>query len=240
MTDTIRTTVRLPSSIQQQIEALARARAEANAQLKALEYLTRHDKLTGLMNRHAFDDELAQMLENAQSRGGVTVFLIDLDDFKPINDSYSHFAGDTVLTAVAENMVRVAGPEALVARLGGDEFAVAVANLPSDAVAIKLGTYIVRALEAPIAFEQKKLRVGASLGIARTTETLRSANELCAGADQAMYRAKEAAGTSVVLYNKADFPTRLTLEDRQALYNAIHDNQITPCLLYTSPSPRDS
>ena len=210
------------------VKALARARAEANAQLKELEYLTRHDKLTGLMNRHAFDDGLAQMLENAQSRGGVTMFLIDLDDFKPINDSYSHLAGDTVLTAVAENLARVAGPEAIVARLGGDEFAAAVPNLPSDAVAVKLGTYIVRAIEAPVSFEQKKLRVGASLGIARTTETLRSANELCTGADQAMYRAKADPGTSVVLYNKTEFPMRLTLEDRQILYSAIQDNQITP------------
>ena len=113
--------------------ALSRARAEANSRLLDLEHLSQHDKLTGLQNRGAFDDALTVMLNTANLRNGLTVYLIDLDNFKPINDSYSHLAGDTVLVAVAESLKRVAGPDAIVSRLGGDEFAVAVPNIPSDA-----------------------------------------------------------------------------------------------------------
>lgn len=208
--------------------ALSRARAEANSRLLDLEYLSQHDKLTGLQNRGAFDDALTVMLNTANLRNGLTVYLIDLDNFKPINDSYSHLAGDTVLVAVAESLKRVAGPDAIVSRLGGDEFAIAMPNIPSDAVSHKLGTYLLRAIEAPIMFNQKQLRVGASVGIARTDQTEQSASELCANADQAMFYAKADPEESVVLFNASNFPARYTLEDRNALSRAIHDQQIRP------------
>ncbi len=209
-------------------KALSRAREDADSRLIELEYLTRHDKLTGLKNRHAFDEELTAMLAEQTRSNSVTVFLIDLDDFKPINDSYSHLAGDTVLVAVAENLIRVAGKGAIVSRLGGDEFAVAVPHITSDQVAIRLGNYILRALEAPIFYDQKMLRVGASLGIARSGHKMFTPGELCAGADQAMYRAKSDPEASVVLYCRDDFAPRLTLEDRNTLSQAIQKNQIIP------------
>lgn len=208
--------------------ALARARSEAVSRLNELEYLTRHDKLTGLKNRLAFDEELSHHLRDRTKVGGLAVFIIDLDDFKPINDSYSHMAGDAVLVAVANSLLRIAGPDAIVARLGGDEFAAVILNISSDDAALRLGSYIVRALNAPVRFQEKQLRVGASVGIALATQNMCKPTELCAGADQAMYRAKSDLGQKAVLYDPAAFPIRATLEDRNTLFNAICAHEIRP------------
>lgn len=208
--------------------ALAQARFEALTRMNELEFLTRHDKLTGLRNRVAFDEDLAGLLLSKSKRQGLTIFLIDLDDFKPINDSYSHMAGDAVLVAAANTLTRVAGPEAIVARLGGDEFAVIVQNILSDAAAIRLGTYFVRGINAPIRYKDKQLRVGASIGIARYGSNLDTAKDLLSGADQAMYSAKADPINKSRLYDPKSFPPRPTLEDRNALYRAIHEGQIIP------------
>ncbi len=208
--------------------ALAQARTDAITRMHELEHLTRHDKLTGLKNRVAFDEELAEALQNKTRLAGLAIFLIDLDDFKPINDSYSHMAGDAVLVAAANSLMRIAGPDATVARLGGDEFAAVIPNISSDEAALRLGGYIVRALNAPVRFKEKQLQVGASVGIARASPSMNKAADLCAGADQAMYRAKGDLGQKTVLFDRDAFPVRPTLEDRNTLYNAICDKQIRP------------
>ena len=208
--------------------ALARARADALTRMNELEFLTRHDKLTGLKNRIAFDEELDRHLSDSSKTEGLSVFLIDLDDFKPINDSYSHMAGDAVLVAVANSLLRIAGTDAVVARLGGDEFAAIIPNISSDDAALRLGSYMLRALNAPVRFQEKQLRVGASIGIARAAPNLGKATELCAGADQAMYRAKTDRGQKAVLFDPKKFPVRASLEVRNMLYYAICDNQIRP------------
>ncbi len=208
--------------------ALAQARSEAVARLNELEYLTRHDKLTGLQNRLAFDEALEELLLDVRKLHGLTIYLIDLDDFKPINDSYGHMAGDAVLVAASNSLRRNAGSDAIVARLGGDEFAVIAPNVPSDAAAVRLGTYFVRGINAPIRFKDKQLRVGASVGIARSNASFRTAKELLAGADQAMYAAKGDPNNKAVLYDPLSFPARASLEDRNNLFYAISDGQIIP------------
>ena len=208
--------------------ALAQARSEAVARLNELEYLTRHDKLTGLQNRFAFDEALEELLLDDRKFPGLTIFLIDLDDFKPINDSYGHMAGDAVLIAAANSLMRNAGSDAIVARLGGDEFAVIAPNVCSDAAAVRLGTYFVRGINAPIRFKDKQLRVGASVGLARSNANLRTAKELLAGADQAMYAAKADPNNKSVLYDPLSFPARPSLEDRNNLFCAITEGQIIP------------
>jgi len=208
--------------------ALARAQSDANARLDELEYLTRHDKLTGLKNRHAFDEALAHALRNKAELHKTSVYLIDLDDFKPINDSYSHMAGDAVLVAIANCLQRIAGPDAVVARLGGDEFAAIIHDIASDDAALRMASYMIRAINAPVRFDEKQLRVGASIGISRASEKAYSASDLLAGADQAMYRAKGNLGQKAVIYDPSIFPVRATLEDRSALQEAIDVGQIKP------------
>ena len=102
-------------------QALERARQEANARLADLEKLSRSDSLTGLMNRRAFDEVVQSMMYQHANKQGVTVFLIDLDGFKPINDSYGHKAGDAVLCAIASRLSAIAVRGDRVARVGGDE-----------------------------------------------------------------------------------------------------------------------
>ena len=208
--------------------ALARARSELNSRLEELEHLTRHDKLTGLKNRLGFDEGLRSALLATKNLEHLSVFLIDLDDFKPINDSYSHLAGDAVLVAIANSLARIAGPDAIVARLGGDEFAAVIPDISSQEAALRLASYMIRAFNASVRFQEKQLRVGASIGIAFASGDLNKPSELLACADQAMYHAKADLAQKAVLYNPADFPVRATLEDRNALQRAIQEEQIQP------------
>ena len=208
--------------------ALERARNEANARLIELERLSRHDALTGLINRRAFDETLESLMRQHNNRQGVTVFLIDLDGFKPINDSYSHIAGDAVLCATADRLVKLADKNALVARLGGDEFAVISTAITSTKAALVCGEKIMSAIALPIPFEQKMLRVGASIGIARQGHHTADLKTLMSGADQAMYLAKQDPDHKPAIFDKDAFPVRASLEDRNILIRAMQNSEIVP------------
>ncbi len=208
--------------------ALERARKESNARLVDLERLSRSDSLTGLMNRRAFDEVVQSMMHQHANKQGVTVFLIDLDGFKPINDSYGHEAGDAVLCAVAARLERLAAGGDRVARVGGDEFAVLTANATSADRARAFAQNIITHLRETIPFEQKQLDVGVSVGIARQGPDASTPPELLSGADQAMYLAKQDSETKVKIYDKNAFPVRPTLEDRKMLLDAMETGQIVP------------
>ena len=211
-------------------KALYAARDEANARLRALEHLAQHDPLTGLFNRTAFDNELSKMLRRSRKMRDTTVMIIDLDGFKPINDTYSHDAGDQVLFAVGQRLRRLSGEHGIAARMGGDEFAMAFSNLNSERAAMRLAEYIARELEEPVAVEDKELRIGASIGVAMTRYTGVRVEHLCAGADQAMYRAKGRSEDNrhSVLYRPEDFEKRATLEDRKVILAALAAGEIRP------------
>lgn len=209
-------------------QALERAREEANARLMELERLSRHDPLTGLMNRRAFDETVTSMMRQHANRLGVTAFLIDLDGFKPINDSYSHNAGDAVLSAIAHKLQALADKDGTVARLGGDEFAVVKTAITSTHDAQCFARDLIVAVTEPIPYEQKKLQVGASIGIARQGKGITNLATLMSGADQAMFLAKQDADRHIMIYDRLAFPVRPTLEDRKILINAMHNSQIVP------------
>jgi len=207
---------------------LLSAQVEANARLKALEHLSRHDSLTGLLNRRAFDEELAESLARCRRAADVAVMIVDLDGFKPINDTYSHEAGDLVLQEIGRRLLKMAADDAIVARLGGDEFAIAFRAVPSDKAALRLAHYIVRDIGRPIQFEQKELRVGASIGISLASFVGNSIETLCSSADQAMYRAKTTPGERAILHRPEKFGRRTTLEDRNVLAKALRSKEIRP------------
>ncbi|NDV02618.1 putative bifunctional diguanylate cyclase/phosphodiesterase [Pseudoroseicyclus tamaricis] len=208
--------------------ALAAARAEANARLRALEHMTRHDGLTGLLTRRAFDEALARRLSPARGKPQGAVYLIDLDGFKPINDSFSHEAGDRVLIAISARMRELAGPDGLSARFGGDEFALALPGITDAEEAEAFALSLARRLEAPIEFRGKFLRVTASIGIAIAGEGLSTVSAVCAAADQAMYRAKSDTEARSVLYDPSHFRPRPSLQERQAVIEALQAGDIRP------------
>jgi diguanylate cyclase (GGDEF)-like protein len=145
------------------------------------------DHLTGLANRAKFDDRLTRALADPGRVGRLAVLLLDLDDFKPINDRYGHSAGDAVLQAVAARLHGCVGEADLVARVGGDEFAIVLADqLDGTAVAERIG----RALCEPYAFNGARLTVSVSIGMAYDHGGRCDVHQLLREADAAMYLAK--------------------------------------------------
>ncbi|WP_181813708.1 putative bifunctional diguanylate cyclase/phosphodiesterase [Gaiella occulta] len=147
-----------------------------------------HDALTGLPNRALFSERVASSLR--QDGGGVpAVLFFDLDDFKTINDSLGHHAGDELLVAVAGRLRSAVRAGDLPARLGGDEFAV-LARHAVDGDAEGVAERLVAALEAPFTIAGREMSVHASVGIAFGAPGVTSADELLRNADVAMYSAK--------------------------------------------------
>jgi diguanylate cyclase (GGDEF)-like protein/PAS domain S-box-containing protein len=147
----------------------------------------RTDELTGLPNRRAFCEEVGTALDG--SEGSTALLMLDLDDFKEINDSLGHGTGDDVLRYVSDRLREAVRPGHVVARLGGDEFAVAMAGIdPAEVVGI--ATQIAEMVDQPVYVGDLRLRVRASTGIALYPQDADSVDELLRCADIAMYRAK--------------------------------------------------
>ncbi|MEV4202081.1 GGDEF domain-containing protein [Micromonospora globbae] len=162
--------------------------AHLQAELAAERHAASHDPLTGLPNRRAFYRLAAALLADAGRRPLIAVVL-DLDDFKQVNDRYGHAAGDHVLISVAERLAAFAGDN-LVARLGGDEFAGLLVSPTVDRRWIDHASRrLCEMLAAPIPLGTLTLRVTASVGLAPVTGPTQL-TEALREADAAMYQAK--------------------------------------------------
>lgn len=161
---------------------VSRAQERAQAQLA---FQASCDPLTGLANRTALGAQLART-EPAPD-APVAVLYVDLDGFKQINDEYGHEAGDAVLRAVSGRLSSAVREGDLVARLGGDEFVLLCPGVPADE-AVRLAERIITDVAWPVAYEGHDLVVGASIGIAGSTDD--AAEGLLRSADAAMYEAK--------------------------------------------------
>jgi len=162
---------------------------------KALEEQLRHqafhDPLTGLPNRALFMARLEHAFVRAQRWGTrVAVLFIDLDNFKVINESLGHKAGDQLLRAVAERLKDCVRPEDTAVRLGGDEFTILVEDIVSVGKAVQIAERIAEILRAPFALEEQEVFATASTGIALNDPAQEQAADLLRHADLAMYRAK--------------------------------------------------
>ena len=223
-------------SLRQHMEteaALFRAERDASARLAQLEETQRLDTLTGLLNRPAFDLALHVMLEDRAASGGeVAVFLVDLDSFKPINDTYSHEAGDKVLTETARRLNDRVGAMGIVGRLGGDEFICAVHDLNGEQDACDFADALAAAIAGPIEWNQRSLKIAASIGVALTGNgppaPLGSVSALCSAADQAMFAAKSSPNRRPVLYQAHLFAPRMTPDDKQVLVDGIANETLRP------------
>ncbi len=164
--------------------------------------MANRDALTGLPNRAAFTRELSDALANAEANGStVSLLLIDLDEFKDVNDLLGHDAGDELLRQTASRLTAMVRPCDMVARLGGDEFAVIVGAPFTLADAARLAEHLVEQLRTTFEYEGRTLANKASIGVAAFPDHHRDAIELMKDADIALYRAKAEGRTRAVVYN---------------------------------------
>ncbi|WP_433290896.1 putative bifunctional diguanylate cyclase/phosphodiesterase [Actinoplanes sp. CA-030573] len=180
--------------------------------LDRLDHSATHDALTGLPNRALFHDRLAAALDPARPGRPVSVALIDLDDFKTVNDTLGHGAGDALLIAVAARLSAAVRPGDTVARLGGDEFVVLLDNV-TGADAENTARRMIAALAEPVLADGHDLLVRASIGIATGRGGDHGA-DLLRRADIAMYAAKNVSGSAYQHY-------------RAGMANAVADTAAT-------------
>jgi diguanylate cyclase (GGDEF)-like protein/PAS domain S-box-containing protein len=165
------------------------------------------DPLTGLPNRTQMYERLDQMVVSAgKTNTCIAVLFLDLDRFKPINDSMGHPAGDLVLKEVANRLHNCLKQQDLVSRMGGDEFTIALSNQQnSDSaanIAVKVGERILHSLQQPFFIEQKELFLTASLGIAIFPDDGKTVTELLKNSDMAMYHAKDDGRNNVQFFDE--------------------------------------
>ena len=165
-----------------------------NRLLQELQSQAQHDALTGLGNRKVLEQQLQLAIaQSTQARTDLQgyVMLLDLDGFKPINDTYGHAAGDFVLQTVAQRLRDVTRSSDTVTRLGGDEFVIIANDYPGENGMVHILERISQAVEAPQHYNGHTFRIGASIGYARIPQDGISCEALLAHADQAMYQAKQ-------------------------------------------------
>lgn len=165
-------------------------------------HLAHHDGITNLLNRRFFVECLADEIELVKSAGELTLFAIDLDDFKLANDEFGHAAGDAVLREVAARLKQCTRSQDLVGRLGGDEFAVVVKGGAGQEVAAEFASRLVAELSKPYDFEGQPIEIGASVGVAMAPRDAREVGALLKTADIALYEAKNDRGNQFRLFSE--------------------------------------
>ncbi|MDH5263231.1 MAG: EAL domain-containing protein [Betaproteobacteria bacterium] len=192
-----------------------RDRKEAEARIQ---YLAHHDTLTGLPNRALLMDRLEFILASARRRQSmVGILFIDLDNFKTVNDSLGHAAGDALLRQVASRIEGTIRSVDVVSRLGGDEFLVALPDLETEQSPVPVAEKLLAAVSEPVVLEGKSLSVSPSIGIAVFPRDGADAEALIRNADAAMYLAKDRGRSNFQFFSErlsqAAFDT-LSLETR--------------------------
>ncbi|MFC7053731.1 putative bifunctional diguanylate cyclase/phosphodiesterase [Hansschlegelia quercus] len=208
-------------------------RAAEASQLRA-QALARHDMLTGLANRRVLFDELNKAIaRTADGSASFAVLLLDLDQFKPVNDIYGHSAGDMVLVEITTRLKGALLTDDTLARIGGDEFVI-ILDLQGNGEklreeAILLAERILKAISDPVVVGESQVEVGVSIGIALWPGDGNDAETILHAADMAMYRAK-AAGRGTFRFYEADMDAELQARTRleSAVRQAVTDGAIEP------------
>lgn len=203
--------------------AFVRDVTESRALIERLQHLAAHDPLTGLANRAQLRAQACLAAAAARRHGHTAaLLLLDLDDFKGINDTHGHPVGDRVLQVVAERLREAVRTDDVVARLGGDEFAVLLPRVESPADALRVADKLLIALGRPVQVEGLELAIGASVGVACCPQDAQDADALLRDADLALYAAKgggrqQPARYAPALAQAMDERARLAERLRQAL-----------------------
>lgn len=182
---------------------------EIKEQQQALEMMAHYDMLTQLPNRTLFADRFQQAIAHSVRQNSLLgVIFLDLDGFKPINDTYGHETGDQVLIEVAQRIKACIRPDDTASRLGGDEFAILLNDISSLAHCERLVSRLLRTIQLPYRIDGDTIQLGASMGVTLYPLDHADADTLLRHADQAMYQAKQ------------------TGRNRYAIFDAVHDKQI--------------
>jgi diguanylate cyclase (GGDEF)-like protein/PAS domain S-box-containing protein len=212
----------------------ARDVTERRALEAELEHQAFHDSLTGLANRALFTDRVGHAVDRGRRRRNLfAVLFVDLDDFKTVNDSLGHAAGDELLVAVARRIESCLRTEDTCARLGGDEFAVMMENVAEPENAIVVARRVLAAIAEPLTVLDAEVSVQASVGIALGSGG-ESTSEILRSADLAMYRAKGEGKSRFAIYEpsmhervlerlalKADLQRSVVAEEFELHYQPI-------------------
>jgi diguanylate cyclase (GGDEF)-like protein len=168
-----------------------------------LEFLARHDGLTGLYNRRAFDERVCESIARAARHDRCVAFLVlDLDNFKSVNDNHGHAAGDEVLRSIGRRIASLTRSTDSACRMGGDEFLVHLEDVIDEKNVKFYAERIVASIREPVFSNSEMLHVGASAGVALSPEACEiDAGQLARAADVAMYSAKQAGGNRVHVYD---------------------------------------
>lgn len=170
---------------------IARDVTERRQMEREIQYLAHHDALTGLNNRVSFMAKVQQALQNSRRHGEhFAILYIDLDRFKPVNDTLGHAAGDLLLQQVAQRMTETLRTVDVIGRIGGDEFMVLLADIDNASIALAVANKLCRVLDQPFKLGQEVANISASIGVALYPEHGNDFDSLSNAADQAMYRAK--------------------------------------------------
>ncbi|MGP9765676.1 EAL domain-containing protein [Halomonas sp. AOP13-D3-9] len=187
----------------------------------ALAFHATHDALTGLGNRALFEDHLRHDVELARRHNQhLAVLFIDLDEFKPINDTLGHGVGDQVLINVARRLEQAIRPSDTLCRFGGDEFVLLLPDLHSPQQAQDIGERLLEALALPYCIDRHELYLSASIGIALNDKQLAQPEELLQQADMAMYKAKQQGRNALQTFTQ-DINQKLT--QRVTLRNDLQE-----------------
>lgn len=176
---------------------------QAKRQEEEVRFLAYHDTLTGLPNRRLLDDRLKQAVYLAQRRDGrVGVMLVDLDEFKQVNDTLGHRAGDSVLREVSRRLAGCVRKADTLARQGGDEFVIVIPDLGIEADCQVVAEKILRTLQEECIVDGRAFRIGASIGISVFPADAGDGESLLRNADVAMYRAKQLGRNNYRYYSR--------------------------------------
>ena len=195
---------------------------------RALERMAYMDGLTGLANRQEFQRQLDALLASGLSGDThAALFLLDLDEFKSINDSYGHSAGDKLLIDVAANLKRECPDNLQIARLGGDEFAIIGSGIATEEAAQAALAGMFASLSKPIEIMSRQVLIGASAGVAMIPRDGNSSGELLRRADLALYSAKREGRGRVHFYRpKLDEDVQVRTAIALDLQHAISGSQL--------------
>lgn len=186
---------------------------------KAIYELAFHDTLTHLPNRRSFINQLrSEVIDRKLSSSKLTVFFIDLDNFKQINDQWGHDAGDLVLKEAAKRIQSVIRPTDIAARLGGDEFVVMLKDVQGEEDAITIVQRMLNQFQKPINISGQDYTLSCSIGVAHYPDHGESSEDLIKSADTALYYVKERGKNDFMVYDQTMEQHSL---ERRILENAL-------------------